>query len=138
MKLNARLIKHILSNIQEKESHYVSTKDIYDDIQPRYEEIDAEVFKDLFYGHLLLLKDNKVIEEVSKSVHNLGIEYSLNGQMVAYSCFIRLTSKGYDYIKVLNKSGFIEKLKNLTLTEGLKISEYALLKGVEHYIQTKF
>lgn len=45
-----------------------------------------------------------------------------------------MTSSGYDYAKMLNKNGFIDKIKNLTLTEGQKVAEYVLLEGIEHYI----
>lgn len=133
MQLDVRLLRKILNTIQEKESHYTSVKDVLEDVKTDYEETDKETFKDLFYGHLLLLKDNKVIEEVSNT-SNLGLGYNLNCHLITNPCLIRLTSIGYDYIKVLNKNDFIDKLKNLTLTEGLKFAEYALFEGVKNFI----
>ncbi len=133
MKLDIRLLRRILNTIQEKDSHYTSVKNILEDVKTDYEEIDKETFKDLFYGHLLLLKDNKVIEEVSNTL-NLGLGYNINGQMITNPCFIRLTSSGYDYLKMLNKNGFIDKIKNLTLTEGLKIGEFLIVE----YAKQKF
>lgn len=135
MKLDIRLLRRILNAIQEKESHFVSTSEILEDVKQDYEETDKEIFKDLFYGHLLLLKDNKVIEEVSHT-SNLGIGYGLNGNIITSNCFIRLTSAGYDFLKVLNKNGFIDKIKNLTLTEGLKIGEFLIVEYAKQKIST--
>lgn len=50
--------------MQEKDSHFVNVSHLLEDVKQEYEEIDSETFKDLFCGHLYLLKDNKVIEEV--------------------------------------------------------------------------
>lgn len=137
MQLDIRLLKKILNKIQSKESHYTSVKNILEDVRPDYEELDKEIFKDLFYGHLLLLKDNKVIEEVSNT-SSLGLGYNINGQLITNPCLIRLTSSGYDFIKVLNKDGFIEKLKNFTLKECLKFTEYALFEGAKNVINNTF
>lgn len=137
MQLDIRLLRKILNTIQKKESHYTSVKNILEDVKTDYEEIDIETFKDLFYGHLLLLKDNKVIEEVSNT-SNLGLGYNLNSHLITNPCLIRLTSVGYDFIKVLNKNGFIEKLKNLTLKECLKFTEYALFEGAKSVINNSF
>lgn len=133
MKLDIRLLRRILKTIQEKESYKVSIADILEDVKQEYEVIDKDTFKDLFYGHLLLLKDNKVIEEVSNTV-NLGLGYNCNGGLVPHNCLIRLTSIGYDYLKILNKSGFVDKLKDFTLKEGLKFAEYALFESAKNAI----
>lgn len=133
MQLDIRLLRKILNTIQEKESHYTDVKDILEDVKQDYEELDKETFKDLFYGHLLLLKDNKVIQEVSNT-SNLGLGYNLNGKLIDNPCLIRLTSTGYDFIKMLNKNGFVDKAKTFTLTESLKLAEFALFEGVKHFI----
>ena len=132
LKFDIKLTKRILNAIQEHESHYLLVSDILDIVKSDYEEIEKEDFKDLFYGHLFLLKDNDVIQEVLGE--NLGISYTINRKITKAACFIRLTSKGYDYIKILNKDGIVEKFKKYTLTESLKVGEYILLKGVEQFL----
>lgn len=133
MQLDIRLLKKILNTIKEKESHYTSVKNILEDVKADYDEIDKETFKDLFYGHLLLLKDNNVIDEVSNT-SNLGLGYNINGQMITNPCLIRLTSIGYDFTKALNKNGFVDKAKSFTLTESLKFVDFVLFEGVKHFI----
>lgn len=132
MKLDIRLLRRILNAIQKKDSHFVNVSHLLEDVKQEYEETDAETFKDIFCGHLYLLKDNKVIEEVPGE--KLGISYGVNGHINTSGCFIRMTSSGYDYAKMLNKNGFADKIKNLTLTEGQKIAEYALLEGIKHFM----
>lgn len=133
MQLDVRLLRKILNTIQEKESHFVSVAEVLDDVRQDYETIDKETFKDLFYGHLLLLKDNRVILEVSNT-SNLGLGYGLNGHLNSYPCFIRLTSIGYDFIKILNKNEVIDKIKNFTLSECLKFAEYMLFEYVKQKV----
>ena len=136
MKPDVRLIKNILNEIQEKESFYVSTTDLFQDLRAKYDHLEDEEFANLFYGHLFLLKDNNVIEETKG--YNLGISYSLNGELVKAACFIRLTSLGYDYAKILNKNGMLEKFKNFTIKEGIILIQQMLLKYAENYINTHF
>ena len=133
MKLDVRLLRKILNVIQEKESHYVSTSDIYEDIKSDYEYLEDEDFKDIFYGHLLLLKDNNVIEQMWGS-DNLGISYTVNHHLNISGCYICMTSKGYDYLKSLNIKGKIENFTKCTLTEGLKLSELLAMEVAKDYL----
>lgn len=132
MQIDYNFIKRILNVIQKRESHFISVSKLLEDAKPQYEEIEKEIYLDLFYGHLHLLKDDGVIEEVLGQ--NLGCHYSLNNGISCGGCFIRLTSKGYDFIKVLNKEGFTEKFKKLTINESIKVTEAILINGITDYI----
>lgn len=132
MKLDIKLIKRILNAMTEQTSHYVSVKDISEIVKEDYPELEKDDFNDLFIGHLYLLKDNGVVKEILGD--NLGTRYTINNGIIISTCFIRLTSSGYDYLKMLNKNGFLEKVKNLTLTEGQKIGELLLIEGIKNFI----
>lgn len=132
MQLNITFLKRILNAIKDRDSHYVSVSEVMECAKPEFEEIDKESYKDVFYGHLLLLRDNGVIENIS-GCDNLGISYTHKG-ITTTDCKIRLTSKGYDFSKVLNKEGITEKLKRLTLTESIKVGEYILFKGIDQIV----
>ena len=118
--------------MRDKQSHYILVKDLMEDAREFFPEINNEDYTDLFYGHLHLLKDNGVIKEVSGV--NLGISYGINGQIITGGCFIRLTSKGYDFAKVLNKNEILEKLKRFTLNEALQITNAVLANTVSNCI----
>lgn len=135
MKLNYSVIKRILTTMQEKESHFISTLTLLEETKPEFQNIDESDYMDLIYGHLHLLKDNGLIQQLSVN-STLGIEYGYQGKMLISECFIRLTSKGYDFIKVLKHKNIIEKLKNYTLSEGLKITDAMLINLVNNCINT--
>ena len=117
MRIDYRFLKKISDVMLARQSHYIEVKDLMEDVKALCSDIDKEDFTDLFIGHLHLLKDNEVIKELSGQ--NLGIAYGKNGQIITNGCYIRLTSKGYDFAKVLNKSEIIEKFKRYTLNEAL-------------------
>lgn len=132
MQLNIRFFKKILNIMQEKQSHYIFTTDLLEDVREECPEINREDFNDLFFGHLLLLKDNKVIEEIGGN-DNLGIAYFEKG--IHYvKTKIRLTSKGYDFIKVLNQNGIVDKLKHYTITECLKIVDIVIANSINNFM----
>ena len=132
MNIDYDFIKRILNTMQKQESHYISVSKLLEDAEPEYLEINKNDYLDLFYGHLHLLKDNKVIEEVLGQ--DLGCSYTINSGIRTGGCFIRLTSKGYDFIKILNKDGLTEKLKRLTVNESIKVAEAVLLNGITEYL----
>ena len=103
MQINYRFLKKILNIMQTRQSHYISVQELMEDVRGLYPDTDKEEYTDLFFGHLYLLKDNEVVKELSETN-------------------IRLTSKGYDFAKVLNKNEILEKLKRFTLNEALHIT----------------
>ena len=137
MQLDIRFLRKILNIMQEKQSHYISTQEILDDIRADYDYMEYQDFKDFFADHLLLLRDNKLIENVSVEDSKLGIAYNTKCLGI-HPCNIRLTLSGYDFLKVLNKNGIIDRIKNLTLTESLKICEHILIKGLDSFIEQNF
>lgn len=136
MQIDYNFTKRILNTMEKQKSHYISVSTLISESKPEYEDIDKDEYIDLFYGHLHLLKDTGIIEEVLGQ--NLGIKYSLNNQLSINGCYIRLTSRGYDFLKVLSKDGFIEKFKKCTITECIKIGEAVISNGITSYINNMF
>lgn len=132
MQLDIRFLRKILNTIQEKQSHYVLTTELFEDVSEFYDGMNREDYKDLFFGHLLLLKDNNVIEEIGSN-NNLGIGYMANG-ISFVKTKIRLTSTGYDFIKVLNQNGIVDKLKSYTITECLKVVDIVIAHGISNFL----
>lgn len=132
MQINYEFIKRILTAMVEQESYYIHTSKLIELAKSPYQELPIETYKNLFYGHLLLLKDNEVIEDLSST--KLGVQYNLNPPPSYYGCYIRLTSKGYDLFRALGTQGVLEKIKNVTLTEALKIGELILMNVVNNTI----
>lgn len=132
MQIDYSLIRRVLNIMYERDSHYISVRALFELSRPEYSSVENDEYIDLLYGHLHILKDNNVIVEVFGS--NLGAGYTSNGLTQINSCYIRLTSKGYDFLKALNKNGIIERLKRATLTEAMKISETVLIDSVSQYI----
>lgn len=136
MQIDYEIIKRILNAMQKRESHFVAVSKLLEASKPDYQEITPEEYADLFFGHLQLLKDNEVITEVLGE--NLGVRYTISGNLTLSGCYIRLTSKGYDFIKLLNKEGLPEKLKRLTINESLKIAETVIANGISDYLGKLF
>ncbi len=132
MQIDYNFTKQILETMQKRQSHYISTATLREEAKPKYTDIDEDDYVDLFYGHLRLLKDEGLIEEVFGQ--NLGISHTHNGDIDVSGCYIRLTSKGYNFKKFLNKDGAIERLKKFTLTEGVKIGEAIITNSISDYI----
>lgn len=132
MQLDIRFLRKILNTIQEKQSHYVLTTEIKEDVRELYEYLNSKDYTDLFAGHMRLLQDNNIIEEVTGN-NTLGIQYNVNGINIK-PCKIRLTSKGHDFIKVLNKNGIVDKLKNFTVTECLHFVNCAIEESIKNLI----
>ena len=132
MQIDYYLIKRLLNVMQSKESHFISISKLLEEAKPEFEEMPKNDYINQVYGHLQLLKDEEVIKEVLGT--NLGISYTANGDMQISGCYIRMTSKGYDFLKTLNKNNMLEKLKNFTLNEALNISRAVLSNTVSNCI----
>ena len=119
MKIDYLFLKQLCNLMIEHESYTISTLELLDelkDLQKSIADID-----DKYYRHLLLLKDCHVIEEVTG--RNLGCSYLTNESMLRADCLIRLTLSGYDFSEMLNKRGFIEKVKKMSISSALFIGK---------------
>lgn len=132
MQLDYAFIKDLLNTMQERDSHYMSVSSLAKEAKPKFEETDEDVYMDKFFGHLQVLKDCRVIEEVLG--RNLGVVYQSNGTLAVSGCCVRLTALGYDLTKLLNKKGAIEKLKKATLKESVVFCEAFIVKSAEKII----
>ncbi len=86
MQIDYDFIKRILIAMVEQESYYIHTSKLIELAKSPYQELSIETYKNLFYGHLLLLKDNDVIEDLNSA--KLGIQYNLNPPPSYYGCYI--------------------------------------------------
>lgn len=130
MQVDYLFISQIVNAMIAKDSHYINVEPLAMELRQKFVTLDDDEYIDKFYGHLWLLKDNKVIEEMTRG-QCMGISYSTNRNITRTDCVVRLTAQGYDFAKLLNRNGVLDKIKKLSIASVLILCQKMAEIGVE-------
>ena len=132
MRIDYLFLKKMLTVITEKQSHIIDVLCLAEEMKQPHLAISDEEYLDKFYGHLQQLKDTGAIIELCG--RDLGVHYLADGKINCSDCLIRLTAIGYDLAKLLDKKGFVDKLKQMTVSSAVFAAKAAAEKGIEKII----
>ncbi|MBQ8677320.1 MAG: hypothetical protein IJ529_02485 [Alphaproteobacteria bacterium] len=130
MQIDYLFMRQMVNAMIAKDSHYINIEPLAMELRPQFATLDDEEYIDKFYGHLWLLKDNSVIEEMTLG-QRMGISYATNRHITRTDCVIRLTAQGYDFAKLLNKNDALDKIKKMSIASVLVLCQKMAEIGVE-------
>lgn len=122
MKLNYDLLKNILTVMEGEDSHLIQS-----DVLAKALSFDLSNDDDFdrFSGHIKLLYDYGCIDSKNP---DLGFMQTYSGWVYA-SVNYRLTSRGYEFLDILNEPRVFDKIKNLSISTAWDVGK-ALLTSV--------
>ena len=112
--INKKFMQQLMKVLSCKTKLAINLFDINLELKRKYPDMIEEDFDNLFYRIVWVLYDEQVIEPLIGK--NLGLKINEEGELICSDCFIRLTSKGYDFADAIQRNGFLEKVGELTLS----------------------
>lgn len=134
MRTDYIFIKRILNTMQDMESYVAEVRLLAEEVKSSIDGQDEDVYLNKFFGHLQLLKDNNAIEVLKGDGVGAVYNFNLKGYVSISGSLIRMTSKGYDLLNMLNKKGILEKLKDVTISGAIFASKEFATKTIENIV----